>query len=85
VAKDTPSKLVVELLRRTKGVYGICTGKHKKHPFVSWSMNGRRFTYTCAGTASDPRTVDNCLAGVRRLIRAAHQPRGQGGSSRSTS
>jgi hypothetical protein len=81
VAKDTALKTIVKLLKETKGVYGISTGKHKKHPFVSWSLSGRRFTYTCAGTASDPRTVGNCLAGVKRLIKVACQVREQGESS----
>jgi len=83
VAKDTPTKCVVALLKETKGVYGICVGRAKRHPFVSWSMNGARFRYTCAGSPGDKRTIENCLAGVRRMVRVANRKRA--GSSRSTS
>ena len=43
-------------------------GKHYKASF--W-LSGKKFTYTVPCTASDHRTLLNCRAGVRRMIRRA--------------
>lgn len=44
--------------------------RRRKHPAVVFEVGGRRYTYTCPGSASDHRTLKNCLADVRRVVRS---------------
>jgi hypothetical protein len=85
-SRNEVMKAVVALLRETEGVCDIELGRGRKHPFVKWEKDGRKFTFFGAGTPSDRRTVLNSIAKVRRMMRRAEEElQGRGGCSRSTS
>ena len=64
---DTPVAVVLEELS-SLGIEGqVIVGKHHK---VRFFVEGRRRTYTVPKTTGDGRrTLKNCRAGIRRLLR----------------
>jgi hypothetical protein len=59
---------VVQALLAAHGIPSECV--RSKHFKVSWKIgDGRRRTYTCSVSQSEPRTLKNVRADVRRLLR----------------
>jgi hypothetical protein len=66
MARETPTTVVVAELVAVGLKYEIEQGKHVKIRFFAL---GRRYTYTVPNTPGDHRSMLNCRAGIRRLIR----------------
>lgn len=68
MCKMTPLAAVLEELGRFGLSPTVEQGKHLK---VRFEVNGQRRTYTVPRSPSDHRSIPNCRAGVRRLLRQA--------------
>lgn len=66
MARETPTTVVVAEIVAAGLEYQVDQGKHVKIRFYAL---GRRYTYTVPNTPGDHRTILNCRAGIRRLIR----------------
>lgn len=67
MAKDTCITAVASELKSAGVAYDLETGKN--HPKFRFEHGGRRYTFVVPGSASDHRSILNCRAGIRRLLR----------------
>lgn len=76
MSKERVSKFLEKTLKKTEGVSCVELMYRKKHPILLWQFGGQRFKYVCPFSASDARSRKNCLAEVRRLMRADQHHQG---------
>lgn len=68
MAKRSVAQEVLDLLA-SMGIEGTVKRDHK-HAVLEFYVDQKRVVYTVPKTPGDKRTVLNCIAGVKRLVRS---------------